>query len=188
MSAEPTNKVPAKSDKAPPRFQFIIKTFTARYLPIEDRIRLDCVDIEGAEQCVLITRRLADKVIPVISTQLEQKIPEGMPKDVAQDMRQERARQERSSGGMEHPVVPGEESPKWLCITVQIKKREQGDFILMFTDTRTIDASMVMTEENFRALLDIFFDMYKQAEWGPSCFPDWYERRLAEPASNLKLN
>ena len=176
------------TEDLPPRFEFIIKTFTARYLPVEDRIRLDCVDVEGVQQSILITRRLADKVIPVISTQLEQKIPEGMPRDVAQDMRQERARQERSSGGIERPVMPGEESPKWLCVTVQIKKREQGDFILMFTDTRTIDASMVMTEENFRAVLDIFFDLYKQAEWNLDCFPGWYERRLAEPAPHLKLN
>ena len=58
----------------------------------------------------------------------------------------------------------------------------------MFTDTRTIDASMVMTEENFRAVLDIFFDMYKQGDWDQDCFPDWYERRFAEPTSNLKLN
>lgn len=188
MSFEPIEEGNAQSKVVLSRFQFIIKTFTARYLPIEDRIRLDCVDIEGAEQCVLITRRLADKVIPVISTQLEHKIPGGIQKDVAQDMRQERARQERSSRGIEHPVVPSEESTKWLCITVQIKKREQGDFILMFTDTRTIDASMVMTEENFRAVLDIFFDMYKQGDWDQDCFPDWYERRLAEPVPNLKLN
>jgi hypothetical protein len=188
MTSVPPEEIMAITEDLPPRFEFIIKTFTARYLPVEDRIRLDCVDIEGAQQSVLITRRLADKVIPLISTQLEQKIPEGFPKDIAQDMRQEQARQQRNSEGAECPVVPKEKSPEWLCITLQIKKREQGDFILIFTDDRTINASMGMTEETFRVVLDILFDMYTAADWGAGSFPGWYERGLTEPKTSIKLN
>ena len=179
----------AAADAAgPTRLQFAIHTFTARYLGVEDRVRLDCVDVEGAQQCILLTRRLARRVVPALSTQLDQKIPEGLPRDLAQDMRQESARQQRSTGGIPRPVVPGEQSPTWLCVTVHIKKTEAGAFVLVFTDDKSVDASIGMTEENFRALLDILHDMHTQAEWGVECFPEWYERRGPEGADAPTLN
>ena len=45
-----------------------------------------------------------------------------------------------------------------------------------------------MTEENFRAFLDILHDMHTQAEWGVECFPEWYERRSPEGAGAPTLN
>ena len=178
----------ADATKSTTRLQFVIHTFTARYLGVEDRVRLDCVDVEGAQQCILLTRRLTHRVVPAISNQLDQKIPEGMPRDLAQDMRQESARQQRSSGGSLRPVVPEEQSPTWLCITVHIKKTEDGAFILVFTDDQSVDARIRMIEENFRAFLDILHDMHTQAGWGVECFPEWYERRSPEGAGAPTLN
>ena len=77
MSGEATDGAGADGPELPARFQFSIKTFTGRYLPVEDRLRLDSVDVEGAEQCILLTRRLCNKLIPTIATQLEEKLPEG---------------------------------------------------------------------------------------------------------------
>ena len=188
MSGEATDGAGADGPELPARFQFSIKTFTGRYLPVEDRLRLDSVDVEGAEQCILLTRRLCNKLIPTIATQLEEKLPEGMPRDVAQDMRQSSARQARSATATESPVVPGSASPTWLCVTVHIKKLPSGEFVVVFTDGRSIDASMGMAEANFRAVLDVFHELYVKAEWSSECFPDWFDRPILVQAGEVRLN
>lgn len=188
MSGEVTDGAGADGPGISARFQFSIKTFTGRYLPVEDRLRLDGVDVEGVEQCILLTRRLCNKLVPTIATQLEENFPEGMPRDVAQDMRQSSARQVRSATATESPVVPGSASPTWLCVTVHIKKFPNGEFLVVFTDDRSIDASMGMTEVNFRAVLDVLHELYEKAEWSSECFPDWFERPGPVEPSQLRLN
>ncbi len=54
----------AAVDPGPDRLLFQIQTFTARYDPAEDRLRLDAIDAKGHKQALLLTRRLADRVIP----------------------------------------------------------------------------------------------------------------------------
>lgn len=81
----------------PGRALFRIKTFTARYDLVEDRLRLDAVDAEGRIQSIFLTRRLTDKIIPVMVSHLEAKTAEGVPKDLAQGMHQSGARQARES-------------------------------------------------------------------------------------------
>ena len=68
MSGEFTDGAGADGPGIPAHFQFRIKTFTGRYLPVEDRLRLDGVDVEGVEQCILLTRRLCNKFIPKIAS------------------------------------------------------------------------------------------------------------------------
>ena len=63
---------------------FRILTFTARYDAIEDRLRLDAVDAQGGKQAIYLTRRLVDRVIPVLVSHLEGKTPDGVPSDLAQ--------------------------------------------------------------------------------------------------------
>lgn len=55
----------------PDRLLFQIQTFTARYDPAEDRLRLDAIDAKGHKQALLLTRRLADRIIPVLVSHLE---------------------------------------------------------------------------------------------------------------------
>ena len=66
------------------RALFRIQTFTGRYDPVEDRLRLDAVDAQGGKQAIFLTRRLVDRVIPVLVSHLEGKTPEGVPADLAQ--------------------------------------------------------------------------------------------------------
>ena len=87
------------------RALFRIQTFTGRYDPVEDRLRLDAVDAAGGKQAIFLTRRLVDRVIPVLVSHLEGKTPEGVPADRAQCMSQSRARQARQTGEA-HPLSP----------------------------------------------------------------------------------
>ena len=42
-----------------------IKTFTTEYVPIEDRVRLNCVDAQGMTFAFWLTRRLSDDFVTV---------------------------------------------------------------------------------------------------------------------------
>jgi len=76
---------------------FRIQTFTGRHDPVEDRLRLDAVDAAGGKQTIFLTRRLSDRLIPVLVSHLEGKTPEGVPADLEQGMSQSRVRQVRQT-------------------------------------------------------------------------------------------
>ena len=164
----------AQPDEAHARLKFHIKTFTGRYIPVEDRLRLDAVDEEGNKQSLFMTRRLTDKVISVMVEHLEGQTPEGMLRDLVQEMQQDKARQFHSEGGSEAPVHVEPEFVPWLCRTVHLTKTGSS-LVVVFTDDTHIEAHMPMTAENLRVVLDIFKTLYTSAEWGLQAFPDWMQ-------------
>lgn len=165
-----TTEGPDISDTVRRKFQ--IKTFTGRFDPVEDRIRLDAVDAEGARQSIFLTHRLADKVIPIITQHLEGQTPEGIPSDLAQGMSQQRSRQARADGDKATPVEEDLGAPKWLCRTVHLTKVGEG-LVIIFTDDAEVDASMLMAAEKLRVVLDIFRELYAKAGWSGEAFPEW---------------
>lgn len=167
-----------------------ILTFTARYDAVEDRLRLDAVDVQGGKQAIYLTRRLVDRVIPVLVSHLEGKTPDGVPADLAQGMSQSRARQARQSGEPTPAVVAESETPTWLCRTIHIKKAEHG-LNVIFTDDARIDAVMSMVEANLRAVLDILFGLYAKAGWPTEPFPGWMKPEATitvAPGRGVRLN
>lgn len=165
----------AQSDAANARLKFHIKTFTGRYIPVEDRLRLDAVDEEGNKQSLFMTRRLTDKVIRVMVEHLEGQTPEGMPSDLVQEMQQDKARQlHAEGGGSEAPVYVEPEFVPWLCRTVHLTKTGLS-LVVVFTDDTHIEAHMPMSAENLRVVLDIFKTLYTSAEWRLQAFPDWMQ-------------
>lgn len=172
------------------RALFRIQTFTGRYDPVEDRLRLDAVDAAGGKQAIFLTRRLADRVIPVLVSHLEGKTPEGVPEDLAQGMSQSRARQARQTGEATPAVAADPEAPSWLCRTMNFQKADQGLNVILTDDTR-IDAVMPMVEANLRAVLDIFLDLYIKANWPTEHFPEWMKPEATltvAPGQRERLN
>ena len=154
------------------RALFRIQTFTARYDPVEDRIRFDAVNAQGGKQAIFLTRRLTDRVIPVLVSHLEGKTPEGVPADLAQGMSQSRARQARKTGEETPAVAVDAETPNWLCRTIHVQKAPNG-LNVTFTDDARVNAVMPMVEANLRAMLDILLDLYGRASWRTEPFPEW---------------
>ena len=172
------------------RALFRIQTFTGRYDPVEDRLRLDAVDAAGEKQAILLTRRLVDRVIPVLVSHLEGKTPEGVPADLAQGMSQSRARQARQTGEATPAVAADAETPTWLCRTMHFQKADHGLNVIFTDDTQT-DAVMPMVEANLRAVLDILFDLYRRANWPTELFPEWMKAEATvtiSPAKERRLN
>ena len=164
----------AQPDGANARLKFQIKTFTGRYIPVEDRLRLDAVDADGNKQSLFMTRRLVDRIIPVMVEHLEGQTPEGMPSDLVQEMQQEKALQVHAEGGAEAPIKVSPDAVPWLCRTVHLTKTGSS-LVVVFTDDAHIEAQMPMTAENLRVVLDIFKTLFTSAEWGLDAFPDWMQ-------------
>jgi len=174
----------------PDRLLFQIQTFTGRYDPLEDRLRLDAVDAAGGKQVIFLTRRLVDRVIPVLVSHLEGKTPEGVPADLAQGMSQSRARQARQTGDTSPTVVAESETPTWLCRTIHVQKARQG-LNVIFTDDVSVSAVMPMVEANLRAVLDIFLELYTKAGWPTEPFPEWMKPEATltvAPGQGHRLN
>ena len=166
--------------------KFNIKTFTGRYNPVEDRLRLDAVDADGNKQSLFMTRRLVDRIIPVMVEHLEGQTPEGMPRDLVQEMQQDKARQGHAEGGAEAPVEVAPEFVPWLCRTVHLTKTGPS-LSVVFTDDTHIEAHMPMSAENLRVVLDILKTLYTAAEWSLQAFPDWMQTPASAEAP-LMLN
>ena len=180
----------AAIEPGPDRLLFQIQTFTARYDPAEDRLRLDAVDANGQKQALWLTRRLADRVIPVLVSHLEGKTPEGIPADLAQGMSQSRARQARQTADTMPAVVAESEMPTWLCRTIHVQKAQQG-LNVIFTDDVSVSAVMPMVELNLRAVLDILLDLYTKAGWPTEPFPEWMKPEATltvAPGQGHRLN
>ena len=180
----------AAIEPGPDRLLFQIQTFTARYDPAEDRLRLDAVDANGQKQALWLTRRLADRVIPVLVSHLEGKTPEGIPPDLAQGMSQSRARQARQTADTMPAVVAESGTPTWLCRTIHVQKAQQG-LNVIFTDDVSVSAVMPMVEANLRAVLDIFLELYTKANWPTEPFPEWMKPEATltvAPGQGARLN
>jgi hypothetical protein len=172
------------------RALFRIQTFTGRYDPVEDRLRLDAVNAAGEKQSIFLTRRLVDRVIPVLVSHLEGKTPEGVPADLAQGMSQSRARQARQTAEATPAVATDAETPTWLCRTMHFQKADHG-LTVIFTDDTQTDAVMPMAEANLRAVLDILLDLYTKANWPTEPFPEWMKPEATvtiSPAQGTRLN
>ena len=172
------------------RALFRIQTFTARYDPVEDRIRFDAVNAQGGKQAIFLTRRLTDRVIPVLVSHLEGKTPEGVPADLAQGMSQSRARQARKTGEETPAVAVDAETPNWLCRTIHVQKAPNG-LNVTFTDDARVNAVMPMVAANLRAVLDILLDLYTKAGWPTEPFPEWQKpdaTLTVAPGQGMRLN
>lgn len=177
MTEEPSKRLASMesggSHKAS-RSRFIIQTFTVRFDPVEDRMRLDVEDANGNKQSFYLTRRLLDKVIPAITAKLEQKTPSGVPSELMQAMVQSKARQSRAQNTPATAVEARSDAPQWLCKTVRVTETEAG-MVIAFSNDGGQEAGIALREEQVRATLDILHSNYKTGEWDTSVFPDWLE-------------
>lgn len=149
-----------------------IKTFTGSYEANEDRIRLNAVDDGGVLGSIYLTRRLVDRVIPIVLDQLTTSFPSDVGVDVFQTAEHEIARLHRSLEEPAEPVAPANNENTWLCTTVHIHKNDVLT-TLEFTDQRERRALLALNAQQLRATLDIFRDLYTRAEWDAGVFPDW---------------
>lgn len=150
---------------------FHIQTFTAKADFPEDRIRLDAVDPEGNTQQIHVTRRLADRFVPLLLERVEATAAPGKAREIELAMRQERLRNERN----ENPIADVEakqDARRWLCLTMQLSG-DGNNLAWTLTDEADNRAVMGLGGELPRTVLDILLLMYRQLEWDTAVFPEW---------------
>jgi hypothetical protein len=173
----------------PEETPFAVQTFTAEYDPAEDRIRLNVQSADGDQQSIMMTRRVLDRVIPIVGQHLEAKTPRGVPPDLVQAMNQQKVRQARREDAPPKPVKLHADVPRWLCKTVQVQRGDNG-MALTFSDDGDASARLTLANTNLHAALDILRATYAKAAWGRDKFPHWLEDEApvaSEPRKN-KLN
>ncbi len=162
------------------RASFVIQTCTMHANLVEDRIRMDAVDENGAYQAIWLTRRLADQFIPHLAGHAEKQVEQGLPPALVLSADQLQLRSERA----EKPIPPVTIQPAvspWLCVTIHLNQQAEG-LIWTLTDDRMIDAHMVLTGQGIRALLDIFLSNYRALGWPDGSFPVWIKQADAPAA------
>jgi hypothetical protein len=162
------------------RQTYIIQTFTMASDFDQDRIRLHTVDAAGHFQALFLTRRLADRFVPVLAARAEKAVAGPLPSDLVLDIEQERLRLERDSNPLP-PVEAVPDAEPWLCKTIHMADRDEGGVQLTFTDDASIEAYLILDEESLRATLDVFLITYRTLEWDEQPFPDWVAARGNEP-------
>lgn len=162
------------------RQTFIIHTFTMASDFDQDRIRLHTVDPAGQFQAIFLTRRLADRFIPVLAARAEKAVTGPIPSDLVLDIEQEKLRMERDSNP-QPPVEAVPDAEPWLCKTIHMADRDDGGVQLTFTDNASIDAHLILDEESLRATLDVFLISYRTLEWSEQAFPEWVTSRGSGP-------
>jgi hypothetical protein len=150
---------------------FYIQTFTAKADFAEDRIRLDAVDPEGSIQQIHVTRRLADRFVPLLLERVEETAAAGKAREIDLAMRQERLRNERNDNPIAE-VETRQDARRWLCLTMHLGV-EGGNLNWRLTDEAGNDAFMALVGELPRTVLDIFLLIYRQLEWDTAVFPEW---------------
>ncbi len=170
------------------RQTYLIHTFTMAADFDEDRIRLNTVDPTGQYQALYLTRRLADRFVPIMAQRAEKAVAGPIPSELVLDIEQEKLRMERDS----NPQAPVETAPDarpWLCKTIHMGDREEGGVQLTFTDDASIDAYLILDEQSLRATLDVFLISYRALDWSEQAFPDWVAARgNAPPVERGTLN
>jgi hypothetical protein len=165
---------------------FEIHTFTAQANVVEDRIRLAALDHAGATIGIWITRRLADRMIPLLADMIEQGTRPGLPRDIALAMSQQQLRQDREANPVPDVEVT-QGSAEWLSRTVHFEP-QGGLVVWTLSDDGANEAAMAMEADVVRAVLDIFLLMYRQLEWDLAPFPDWLTEDEAPAAEPHRLN
>lgn len=176
----------------PPLFQ--LQAVTVRYDRVEDRIAFNAADAQGAKQIIYFTRRLLDQMIPTVVAELESRTPAGYPADLMQSMSQARARLARTAGAQDQSVVVNQDTVRWLCHTVRLRKAPAGLLAILHGARDGSDvprAVLAVTEPEMRVVLEALFAAYRKAGWSQAVFPQWMiaEGAIAQaPGPGARLN
>lgn len=164
---------------------FTIETFTAHADLAEDRIRLDAISPDGETQSIFLTRRLADRMAPLLVDRAEAHAVPGVPKEIALAMNQEQLRMERD----ENPIAPVEAkqgSSRWLCQTVHVAE-DQDQIVWTLTDDSDNTAVMGLPGDGVRNVLEVLHIVYQGLEWTAQAFPGWMTAREELPDRGKRL-
>jgi hypothetical protein len=151
---------------------FDVRKFTAIFDVDEDRLRLDTVDHHSRTEVIYFTKRLLDRLIPVLAENLEKTDTSTM----VQQFEQDRVRINREQMPPDTPDASLRDAPTWLCKAVRVSARDSG-LVLTFLGDKQPVTQMRLTWTDMRSFLDILLLAYRRGYWATAVFPDWIRLR-----------
>ena len=170
-----------------------LKKVTIDYVPVEDRVRLSGECEQGGQLAIWLTRRLLDRLLPVLLDWIEQHaadVPGTATRAETGAPNRRLPRAEPLQGFAQHaarqhlvpqaPVRPGADDASWLAAAVDVKRGRQGVRLALRGARREQRADLQLQVKVLRNWLNILHDSYRKADWPLDVWPDWV-REAATP-------
>lgn len=152
-------------------YPFIIEKFTMAIDLIQDRIRMNVFNSQDGVKAIWLTRRLLDRLLPLIIKQIEDKVGTTIAAQFDLSASQQKLRTEREVAGPK-PVVPVAEDEPWLATQMRFLPHHDG-YVWVLLEDMGHEARFFLTDESLRSALDILYITYMKMEWNCDAFPDW---------------
>lgn len=151
-----------------------IQRITTTYLENEDRIRLVGENARGETIIIWLTRRLLDRLLPVLLNTIDNSAETDNQHELIQGFAQQAA---VSGIPQSRPIIPKAESASWVAISVDVAhKTDCVD--LSFKDEQK--AAMLSLERiQLRQWLGILYMAYEKAEWATDIWPNWFSSNIS---------
>lgn len=163
-----------------------LQRITTQFVAGEDRLRLAGEGGIGDARVLWLTRRLVDRLVPVLVRWLEEQAPV---QDAWQGALLQSFAQQAASASLvpQAPVLGAPNSVSWLVIEVDIARgaRQIG---LRFKSAAGEQASLSMEAQPLRQWLGILYTAYQQAEWPLALWPQWLREageQIATPVRSM---
>lgn len=162
-----------------------LQRLTTEYIDREDRIRLAGEVEDGAPVVVWLTRRLLERLLPVLLGWLEERSATLPRAEALLGFAQQAAAAELTP---QAPVRADAGSAQWLALAVDVVQSEKA-VGLTFRGADERSATLTLTGKPLRQWLGIVHDAYLKAGWGLEAWPEWLrESRLPAGAAHAVLH
>lgn len=166
-----------------------ITRVTTRYVPVEDRLRLEAELEDGARLGFWLTQRLAREVVKTLVAHVERQGLERrvVPPEARDEVQRQLHAAARARRGRTPPVAEAPESVLLDRVRIRATDR-QVQLFLPLPEGRV--GALAMGPDHARQWLDILFQQYRAAGWPLDVWPAWIrsEKSSARSAAGERLH
>lgn len=160
-----------------------LERLTTTYDEAEDRIRVLGEVAQGEPQLIWLTRRLLDRLLPVLCQLLEKTAPARVDAPVWQEFAQAAARADLQP---QAPVQGAGTQGGWVALAVDLN-HDDTLIALNIRGGQGESAELTLEYKVMRQWLNVVSDLYLKAEWALDAWPGWMrpEAHVVQTAAPL---
>lgn len=161
-----------------------LQRITTVWVETEDRLRLTGEGVDGSTACLWLTRRLADRLLPLLLDWLDGNAQDDARASLMQEFAQEAAR----GALVPQAAVPPDAGDAVLLQAVTVTRGEHALGLTFRASEAPDDArswDVTLEQQPLRQWLAIVHDQYRKADWPMDLWPAWITVTPAQPAAAL---
>jgi len=162
----------------------VLQRMTTAWLETEDRLRLTGECTDGTLVCLWLTRRLSDRLLPLLLDWLDGHAHDDVHASLMQEFAQEAARGALAP----QAAVPADAGDTVLVQAVTVARGTHAIGLTFRASEAPEDArswEVTMEQQPLRQWLAIIHDQYRKAEWPLDLWPAWIAVTTAQPTAAL---